>query len=80
MQAVLDFISANPYPTGAVVAVVCVLAYFKLRLVLKAVGAVLILGAIAYVLMFIFNLASTGIENTEKFRGNPNQAIDGYLK
>ena len=67
MQAVLDFISANPYPTGAVVAVVCVLAYFKLRLVLKAVGAVLILGAIAYVLMFIFNLASTELRTPKSF-------------
>ena len=80
MQGILDFISANPYPTGAVVAAVCLLAYFKLRLVLKMITACLILGAIAYVVVFIFNLASTGIENTEKFRGNPNQAIDGYLK
>lgn len=76
MQVVLDFISAHPYITGGILAGVGLLSYFKLKLVLKAVGACLILGAIAYVLLFIFNLTSTGIDNTEKFRGNPNQVID----
>ena len=80
MQGVLEFISTHPYATGGILAVVGVLTYFKFKLVLKAVSACLILGAIAYVVLFIFNLASTGVENTEKFLGNPNQAIDGFRK
>jgi hypothetical protein len=56
------------------------LAYFKLKLVLKAVTACLILGAIAYIVLFIFNLAATGVENTEKLLGNPDQAIDNLRK
>jgi hypothetical protein len=79
-QGALDLVSAHPYVTGAMLAVVGVLSYFKIKLVLKAVTACLILGAIAYIVLFIFNLAATGVENTEKLRGNPNQAIDNLLK
>ena len=80
LQTALDLISTYPYTTGAIVAVIGVLAYFKIKLFLKAITACLILGAIAYVVMFIFNLASTGMENTEKLLGNPNQAIDRFQK
>ncbi len=80
MQVVLDFISAHPYITGGILAAAGLLCYFKLKLVLKAVGAALILGAIAYVLLFIFNLTSTGIENREKFLSDPGQAIDRIQK
>jgi len=76
VQAALDFISAHPYTTGGILAVVGVLAWFKLKLVLKAVTACLILGAFAYVIMFIVNLTSTGIDNTEKLLDAPNEAID----
>lgn len=80
MQTVLDFISAHPYITGGILAVVGLLSYFKIKLVMKAVSACLIVGAIAYLLMFIFNLASTGIENTEKFLGHPDQTIERLRK
>jgi hypothetical protein len=80
VRAALDLISAHPYVTGGLVAVVGVLAYFKLKLVLKAVTACLILGAIAYIVLFISNLAATGVENTEKLLGNPDQAIDNLRK
>lgn len=80
MQGVLEFISAHPYVTGGILAVVGVLSWFKFKLVLKAVTGCLILGAIAYVILFIFELASTGIENTEKFLGHPGQSIDRLQK
>lgn len=76
IQGTLDLISANPYTTGAILAVLGVLAYIKLKLFLKAVTACLILGAIAYIVLYIFNLTSTGMKNTEKFLGNPNQISD----
>jgi len=75
-QGALDLVAAYPYVTGAMAAAVGVFAYFKLKLVLKMLVACLALGAIAYVILFIVDLTSTGIESTEKFLDRPNQAID----
>ncbi len=80
VQQALDLISAYPYAAGAVLAVVAVLAYFKFKLFLKLITAGLILVAIGYIGVFIFNLTSTGIENTEKFLAPPNQVIDRLKK
>jgi amino acid transporter len=80
VQATQDFITAHPYITGAILAVVGVLSYFKLKLILKAVTACLILGIIVYVVLFLVNLASTGVENTEEFLGHPNKAIDRFQR
>ena len=76
VQTALDLIASHPYTTGAILAVVGVAAWFKLKLVVKAISACLILGVMAYVVMFLFNLTSTGMQNTEKFRGNPGQTVD----
>ena len=76
MQGALDLISAHPYTTGAILAVVGFLAYIKLKLFVKAVAVCLILGVFAYIILFIFNLSSTGIKNTEKLLGHPNQISD----
>jgi len=76
MQDALDLISAHPYTTGAILAVVGILAYIKLKFFVKAVAVCLILGAIAYLILFIFNLSSTGMKNTEKLLGHPNQIND----
>ena len=79
-QEALNLVTAHPYAAGAIVAVVGVLAYFKFKLVLKLITASLILVAIGYVILFIVNLTSTGMENTEKFIGSPNQVIDRMKK
>jgi len=79
-QEALNFVTAHPYAAGAIVAVVGVLTYFKLKLVLKLITASLILVAIVYVILFIVNLTSTGMESTEKFIGSPNQVIDRMKK
>ncbi len=80
LETALNFITVHPYATGAILAVVGVLSYFKLKIVLKAVTACLIFGAIVYVVLFIVNLASTGMGNTEKLLGNPNRTIDKLKK
>lgn len=80
VQKALDLVTAYPYAAVAILGVVVVLAYFNLKLVLKLITAGLILVAIAYVVVFIFNLTSTGMENTEKFLGPPNQEIDRMKK
>lgn len=80
VQQALDLVSAYPSVAGAILAVVAVLAYFKLKLLLKLITAGLILVAIGYLGVFIVNLTSTGIENTEKFLGPPNQVIDRMKK
>ena len=72
----LDYFSAHSYITIAFLVVVAVLAYFKFKIVLKVILACLMLAAIAYVVLFLINLTSTGIDNTEKFLDNPSQTID----
>ncbi|GEM_PF-6597795 len=79
-QEALNLVTAHPYAAGAIVAVVGVLTYFKLKLVLKLITASLILVAIVYVILFIVNLTSTGMENTKKFVGSPNEVIDRMKK
>ena len=80
VQEALDLFSAYPYAAGAILAVVAVLAYFKFKLFLKLIIAGLILVAIGYIGVFIFNLTSTGIDNTEKFLSPPHQIIDRLKK
>ncbi|MDH3405592.1 MAG: hypothetical protein OEM48_01505 [Gammaproteobacteria bacterium] len=80
IEAALNFISVHPYATGAILAIAGVFSYFKLKIVLKAVIACLIFGAIVYVVLFFVNLASTGMENTEKLLANPNQVVDKLKK
>jgi xanthine/uracil permease len=76
MQGGFDLISDHTYIAGAVLAAVAVLAYFKVKLVLKAILACLVIGAVAYVVLFIVDLTSTGIDSTEKLLDQPNGAID----
>jgi hypothetical protein len=76
IQGSLGFVSAHPYTTGAILAVVGVLAYIKVKLFVKAITACLILGAIVYIGLFIVNLTSTGMKNTEKLLSHPNQDGD----
>ena len=72
----LNYFFAHPYVTIAFLAVVAVSAYFRFKIAVKLIFACLILAAIAYVVLFLVNLTSTGMENTEKFLGNPSQKID----
>ena len=72
----LDYFSAHPYVTIVVLVVVAVLAYFRFKTVLKVILACLMLAAIAYVVLFLVNLTSTGMDNTEKFLDNPSQTLD----
>ena len=80
VQEALDLFSAYPYAAAAIAAVVAVLAYFKFKSFLKLITASLILVAIGYIGVFIFNLTSTGIENTDKLLATPNQVIDRLKK
>lgn len=76
VQGGLDLISGHAYIAGAILAAVAVFAWFKFKLFLKMIVASLVLVAIVYVVLFIVELTSTGIESTEKLLGEPNQAID----
>ena len=72
----LDYFIAHPFVGLALLAVLVVMAYFRFKLVLKIFFASLILVAIAYLGLFLINLTSSGIDNTEKFLDNPSQTID----
>jgi multisubunit Na+/H+ antiporter MnhE subunit len=76
IQGGLDFLSSHVYIAGAIFAAVAVFAYFKFKFFMKVIFACLILGAIAYLVLFIVDLTSTGIDNTEKLLDQPSEAID----
>ena len=76
VQSGLNYFSAHPYVSIAFLAVVAVSAYFKFKIVLKVIIACSILAAIAFVVLFLVNLTSTGMDNSEKFLGNPSQTTD----
>jgi MFS superfamily sulfate permease-like transporter len=67
----IDFFHSHQTLAIAVAVGVVVFAYFKPKHTLKLVGAVAILVAIAYVLSFLVNLTSTGIDETTKFKDSP---------
>ena len=60
----------------AFLAVGTLAAYFKFKIVLKVIIACMILAAIAFVVLFLVNLTSKGMDNSEKFLDNPSQTID----
>ena len=76
LQNGLDFTSGYSYAAFVALAVMGLLLYFKFKLFIKLAFVCAILGAVAYILVFIFDLTSTGIENKEKFLSNPTGIID----
>jgi hypothetical protein len=59
----------------AIVVVVgfAVLVYFKPKPMVQLVGVVLLIGAIGYVISFLVDLTSTGIDHTDSFMSNPGK-------
>jgi hypothetical protein len=57
----------------ALVLVFGILVYKKPKPMFQLMGAVLIIGAIGYVVSILVDLASTGIDHTTAFMGNPSR-------
>jgi uncharacterized PurR-regulated membrane protein YhhQ (DUF165 family) len=55
----------------AVIVVFAILVYFKPKPMFQLVGVVLVIGAIGYVISFLVDLTSTGIDHTTSFMANP---------
>jgi amino acid transporter len=72
MAGWINAIQAHSTLALAVVVGVAVFAYFRPKEMFKVVGALAIIAAIAYVLSFLMNLTSTGIDETSKFVDRPS--------
>lgn len=57
----------------ASVVVFAVLVYFKPKPMFQLVGVVLLIGAMGYVISFLVDLTSTGMDHTSTFMGNPGK-------
>lgn len=67
MTGWINLIQAHLMLALAVVLGVAVVAYFKPKQMFKLLGAAIIVVAVVYVLSFLVNLTSTGIDETTKF-------------
>ncbi|MDX1487364.1 MAG: hypothetical protein R3268_04135 [Acidiferrobacterales bacterium] len=69
----IDFIQSHPILAVAFVAAFVTLVYLKPKPVLKLVAVVLVIGAIGYVLSFLVDLTTTGIDETTAFTSDPEK-------
>lgn len=70
-SSVTNFVQNHAALVIGIVTVFGVLTYLKPKEMFKLTMAVLVLGAIVFVGMFLVDLTSTGIDETNKFMGNP---------
>ncbi len=68
----INVVEAHSTLALAVVGGVAVFAYFRPKDMFKVAGALVIIAAIAYVLSFLVNLTSTGVDETAKFVDRPS--------
>ena len=69
-SSVTNFVQNHAALAIGIVTVFGVLTYLKPKEMFKLTMAVLVLGAIVFVGMFLVDLTSTGIDETNKFMGN----------
>ena len=57
----------------AIVVVFVIFVYLKPKLTFQFMAALLVIGAIGYVISFLIDLTSTGAEQTKTFMSNPER-------
>jgi hypothetical protein len=70
--SVISYLQNHAVLAIGIVAVLGVLVYLKPKEMFKLTLAVMALGAIVYLGMFLVDLTSTGMDVTSKFLGSPN--------
>ena len=69
----VDFIQSHPILAIVVVVAFGIVAYLKPKPVFKLIALTLAIGAIGYIVSFLVDLTSTGIDQTETFMGHPER-------
>jgi hypothetical protein len=69
----VDFVQGHPILAIASVAAFGIFVYVKPKPVFKLMAVVLIVGAIGYVISFVVDLTSTGIDEKTTFVNNPGR-------
>ena len=73
LDNLIELFRNHPVLAIAIIAIFAVLVYVKPKPMFQLVGVVLLIGAIGYVVSFLVDLTSTGIEHTSSFVGNPGK-------
>lgn len=69
----VDLIQSHPVLAIVVVAVFGIFAYLKPKPVFKLMALALVIGAVGYIVSFLVDLTSTGIDETKNFMGRPGK-------
>lgn len=67
----LTYFLNRPWSTIAFLVAVGAFAYWKPKDTVKLMGVFVVIGAIAYVISFVVDLASTGVEQQRQFTSDP---------
>lgn len=67
----LAYFLNRPWSTMAMLAVIGAFAYWKPKDTVKLIAMFLVIGAIAYVISFVVELGSTGIEQQRQLTSSP---------
>lgn len=70
----VDIIQSHPILAILIVAAFGLFAYVKPKPVFKLMAVVLVIGAIGYVVSFLVDLTSTGIDETTTFVSDPGKS------
>lgn len=69
----VDFVQNYPILAIIIIAAFGIWTYLKPKPVFKLLTVVLVIGALGYVVSFLVNLTSTGIDETTTFMSNPEK-------
>lgn len=73
LDSLIELFGNHQFLAIALVVGFAVLVYFKPKPMFQLVGVVLAIGAIGYVISFLVDLTSTGVDNTNSFMSNPGK-------
>jgi hypothetical protein len=70
------YFQSHPFVVITVVAALAVLAYWKPKDAFKLMAVLLVIGAVGYVVSFLVNLTSTGVEEQRQFMSSPRGKVE----
>lgn len=73
LDSLIEFSQNHLIMAIAIILVFGFLVYWKPKPMFQLIGVVLVIGAIGYVISFLVDLTSTGMDHTSAFKGNPGK-------
>ena len=73
LNSLIEFFRNHHILAIAIMVVLAILVYLKPKPMFQLMGVVLLMGAIGYVISFLVDLTSTGMDHTTSFMANPGR-------